>query len=48
MMLRRTETWRKRLDEFIEGCKAGEFDDDCERHNKAISLATLIPECRDA
>ena len=35
------------LNEFIESWKAGEFDDDRERHNKVVSLAMLIPECWD-
>ena len=36
------------LDQFIKAWKAGEFDDDRERHNKVVSLAMLIPECWDA
>ena len=36
------------LDEFIKAWKAGEFDDDHERHNKVVSLAMLVPECWDA
>lgn len=32
-------------DEFIEAWKAGEFDNDRERHNRVVSLAMLIPEC---
>ena len=32
------------LDEFRKAWKAGEFDDDRERHGKVISLAMLLPE----
>ena len=32
------------LDEFFEAWKAGEFDDDRERHGEVISLAMMIPE----
>ena len=32
------------LDEFVTAWKAGKFDDR-ERHNKAVSLAMLIPKC---
>ena len=32
------------LDEFRKAWKAGEFDDDRERHGKFISLAMLLPE----
>ena len=36
------------LDEFVKAWKAGEFDNDRERHNKVVSLAMLVPECWDA
>ena len=32
------------LEEFRKAWKAGEFDDDRERHGKVISLAMLLPE----
>ena len=32
------------LDEFFEAWKAGEFDDDRERHGDVIELAMMIPE----
>ena len=32
------------LDEFTEAWRVGEFDGDCERHGKVISLAMLLPE----
>ena len=32
------------LDEFVTAWKAGKFDDR-EVHNKAVSLAMLVPEC---
>ena len=33
------------LGEFVNAWKSGEFDNDRERHNKAVSLAMLIPKC---
>ena len=41
------ENFGMTLNEFIESWKAGEFDDDHERHNKVVRLAMLIPECWD-
>ena len=35
------------LDEFVRAWKAGEFDNDRERHSKVVSLAMLVPECWD-
>ena len=35
------------LDEVVRSWKAGEFDNDRERHSKVISLAMLVPECWD-
>ncbi|MCY4653756.1 MAG: hypothetical protein OXC95_11405 [Dehalococcoidia bacterium] len=32
------------LDEFFEAWKAGEFDNDRERHGEVISLAMMVPE----
>ena len=32
------------LDEFAQALKAGEFDDDKERHGAVISLAKMLPE----
>ena len=34
------------LDEFVTAWKAGKFDDR-KMHNKAVSLAMLVPECWD-
>ena len=35
------------LAEFVRVWKAGEFDNDRERHSKVVSLAMLVPECWD-
>ena len=32
------------LDEFTTAWKAGEFDNDRERHHKVVSLAMMLPE----
>ncbi len=32
------------LDEFTAAWKAGEFDNDRERHHKVVSLAMMLPE----
>ena len=32
------------LDEFVQAWKAGEFDDDKERHGDVIFLAKMLPE----
>ena len=32
------------LDEFTEAWKAGEFDNDRERHGKVVALAMMLPE----
>lgn len=32
------------LEEFTEAWKAGEFDDDSERHGDVVSLAMMLPE----
>ena len=32
------------LEEFTEAWKAGEFDDDSDRHGDVVSLAMMLPE----
>ncbi len=32
------------LEEFTKAWKAGEFDDDAERHGDVVSLAMMLPE----
>ena len=32
------------LEEFTQAWKAGEFDDDTERHGDVVSLAMMLPE----